>query len=876
MANQRKIIGKIPVYRGNWSSSNAPYHKLNDVTLYGCMFRSKIENNSYQPATIGAGGELVVNENWYLVTSGYESEAIKEDLAFIDNNTNAYNVSRFHSHTGFWEAIEYDESQPAYMEAQQYSAGSKVNLVNYTNHTFVAMKSLTGVQPDINTVTNKFTLEEAVLLVPKKYQLSGIEIGFISSETNKPVFHRYNGGTFTSVDSWTGDTVEKLTELENNISESDIFSKKEQFTKERLTKSGFVSIVDGALKLHVSSNWVYDIIPIEDKDFYIETVGTISTGSQGLFIPPIIFLSSSSLDGYIKGSELYGSEPISDYNEFIIFKGEINELKNATHILVNYSFLGDSYNLIFKDIIKNKTIIKSLNEKTTNLQNIKCFSLWETEEPNPFDKLMFVGLNPSIEYEMFSFGVFVDSGNVIVIALRNFNTKEDKIIYISSIYKNEGFIEGNDGSKLYYKFNKNFSSFYTIITDGKIKIDQNVIFEKNLFTTTLHNVIQKLEERLSSIKATDAEKILQIAEIPYKKDVDLFIFSGQSNMMGACALPPTKTEKSLFCYEYKYKKRLRGGDTGEFVYAQNPAGEWHYMNPSYAYNSTNLDTESNKSKLTNYAANTWFVSAMSNASGDNTETNDFSVYSELTCKPAPSLPPYIAREYAKLGNPCIYSHIAKGGVRIEYFFDEEMVNKYNQLIQEYNQEHGTVYSNITEYNSAINPLLEKYSAMIEDFNKLYSDKIIKSKSFVWHQGEANAFEPADTYKLKLQVLWNKLKENGFDNFLIVRVGYFGADGIINTMKAQEEFCNENNNCYIITRSISYMLYPDQDTSSWFVKDLGNDYKNCRDSFAGYNNNHINEKGFSFSSIRAAYNIDRILNKGLNPELEEENIKGLVE
>lgn len=213
MANQRKIIGKIPVYRGNWSSSNAPYHKLNDVTLYGCMFRSKIENNSYQPATIGAGGELVVNENWYLVTSGYESEAIKEDLAFIDNNTNAYNVSRFHSHTGFWEAIEYDESQPAYMEAQQYSAGSKVNLVNYTNHTFVAMKSLTGVQPDINTVTNKFTLEEAVLLVPKKYQLSGIEIGFISSETNKPVFHRYNGGTFTSVDSWTGDTVEKLTEL---------------------------------------------------------------------------------------------------------------------------------------------------------------------------------------------------------------------------------------------------------------------------------------------------------------------------------------------------------------------------------------------------------------------------------------------------------------------------------------------------------------------------------------------------------------------------------------------------------------------------------------------------------------------------------------
>jgi hypothetical protein len=282
MANQRKIIGKIPVYRGNWSSSNAPYHKLNDVTLYGCMFRSKIENNSYQPATIGAGGELVVNENWYLVTSGYESEAIKEDLAFIDNNTNAYNVSRFHSHTGFWEAIEYDESQPAYMEAQQYSAGSKVNLVNYTNHTFVAMKSLTGVQPDINTVTNKFTLEEAVLLVPKKYQLSGIEIGFISSETNKPVFHRYNGGTFTSVDSWTGDTVEKLTELENITTDAvaDITSGKNLLDVNRKAYGGDRVYISGSTGKIVSAPdyplFISHLIPLKQGQTHL----TISTASK--------------------------------------------------------------------------------------------------------------------------------------------------------------------------------------------------------------------------------------------------------------------------------------------------------------------------------------------------------------------------------------------------------------------------------------------------------------------------------------------------------------------------------------------------------------------------------------------------------------------
>lgn len=221
MANQRKIIGRIPVYRGEWTIDNSPYHKLNDVTLYGCTFRSKIESNSYPPATIGSNGELVVNENWSLISSGYESEKINEDIAFIDKNSSAYNVSRFHIHSGFWEAIEYDESQEAYMEAKEYASGSKVNLVNYTNYTFVAKKAMTGIQPDINNITNKFTLEEAVLFVPNKYQLSGLDIGFISSDTNKPVFHRYNGGLFTSILNWTEDVYEKLTELDiklgNNI-----------------------------------------------------------------------------------------------------------------------------------------------------------------------------------------------------------------------------------------------------------------------------------------------------------------------------------------------------------------------------------------------------------------------------------------------------------------------------------------------------------------------------------------------------------------------------------------------------------------------------------------------------------------------------------
>jgi len=217
MANQRKLIGKIPVYRGEWNSGNAPYHKLNDVTLFGCTFRSKIDNNSYAPATIGEDGNIVINENWSLIASGFEADRINKEIEFINSNENAYNVSRFHLHTGYWEAIEYDESQQAYLEAKQYSVGEKVNLVNYTEHTFVAKKQMTGSIPDYQNISNKYTLEEAVLFVPKEYQISGIEVGFISSDTNKPVFHRYNGGTFSIISNWTYDAFEKLTELEENL-----------------------------------------------------------------------------------------------------------------------------------------------------------------------------------------------------------------------------------------------------------------------------------------------------------------------------------------------------------------------------------------------------------------------------------------------------------------------------------------------------------------------------------------------------------------------------------------------------------------------------------------------------------------------------------
>lgn len=216
MANQRKLIGRLPVFKGEWSSLET-YNKLNEVTLYGSSFRSKIDGNTYKPAELNEEGTgMTVNENWYVVANGTDAYLAGEKIASIDGNTSTYNVSRFHQHTGFWEAVEYDESGPAYLEAQEYTAGNRVNLVNYTNHTFVAMKDMTGVMPDYNNISNKFTLEEAILFVPSKYRLTGMNVGFLDS-SNKPVVHKHKGGTFTEVSNWEEDVQTQLTELSSNI-----------------------------------------------------------------------------------------------------------------------------------------------------------------------------------------------------------------------------------------------------------------------------------------------------------------------------------------------------------------------------------------------------------------------------------------------------------------------------------------------------------------------------------------------------------------------------------------------------------------------------------------------------------------------------------
>ena len=253
-----------------------------------------------------------------------------------------------------------------------------------------------------------------------------------------------------------------------------------------------------------------------------------------------------------------------------------------------------------------------------------------------------------------------------------------------------------------------------------------------------------------------AEEITDVSDT----DIDLFVFAGQSNMMGAAVLEPevdTFTENAL---EYKYMPRLRGAETGAFVAAQNPAGEWHYRDLNAAYGDY-LNDLSYKSTLSNYSANTYFCPAMRN------ETKGFSGQSEADTYPSASLPPYFVTEYASYGHSSVYAHMAKGAVKIVHYFTEEMMTRYNSLISEYNTQNNKAYSVLTSagLSGAGDAFDDKYNAMLEDYAAFAPDKTLKNRCFVWLQGEGDSGNSYMEYKFKLRVLWEHLQELGFTHFL---------------------------------------------------------------------------------------------------------------
>ena len=360
---------------------------------------------------------------------------------------------------------------------------------------------------------------------------------------------------------------------------------------------------------------------------------------------------------------------------------------------------------------------------------------------------------------------------------------------------------------------------------------------------------------------------------------DLFVFAGQSNMMGAAVYPPVKKLSLSRSYEYKHKLRRLGNPTGNFVPAQYPVGEFSYVDLARAY-APGMINEKGESTLCDYAENTYFCPAMSNLKYETDKTeHPFSLFSEATAPHGATLAPFLAEAWESKGYACAYAHIAKGGVAFAHYMTDEMVNAYAQRITAYNEANATHFSvAIPKENrtpGAADYFLEKCKDFFTDAESRFSDDTLENRCFFWLQGESDTGLSAAEYQIRLEILWEKLKEIGFTHFFCIRVDFFGVSSIDRIMEAQESFTSSHTDAHMLTRVASFFPYAGWDGEDWFLTPPAEEYLNCRDSFFGFENQHINEKGFSVIASHAAENLARILIQGYPPILEEENIRSLL-
>lgn len=358
---------------------------------------------------------------------------------------------------------------------------------------------------------------------------------------------------------------------------------------------------------------------------------------------------------------------------------------------------------------------------------------------------------------------------------------------------------------------------------------------------------------------------------------ELFVFAGQSNMMGAAVYPTTHIPQSTDSYEYKHASRQKGADRGIFLPVGYPVGEFSYADPTLAYAEGMVDA-TGKSLLKDYASNTLFCPSMASLRSEEEKSEHrFVDFSESTASHGATLAPHLADGWEALGGRCAYAHTAKGGVSIRHFFTKSMREEFNRYLADYNQKNNTDLQPMhPDHGAAGTYFYQKCRDFFRDAEERFPTEDTSCRALFWLQGESDVKFPTEVYRKELEMLWDACRAIGFTHFFCIRVDFFGDERIVAIMRAQEEFCRTTENAHMLTRVASYFPYAGRDESSWFVRSPIEEEKNTRDSFFGYPNQHINEKGFRVIAEHALPNLYRVLREELPTVPEAENIRALAE
>ena len=145
MATQKKVLGKLPVPRGEYVAGTG-YGKYNLVTLYGSTYMSKEDSNNTPPATLSDNGKVVVNtEKWKV---------------FADASL-SYESGQKITNTGV-------EDYPLFSTSDSYVAGYVVNYQGKLYKFNAAHAAGAWIGTDVDEVTMKKDIDDKLTELEEK------------------------------------------------------------------------------------------------------------------------------------------------------------------------------------------------------------------------------------------------------------------------------------------------------------------------------------------------------------------------------------------------------------------------------------------------------------------------------------------------------------------------------------------------------------------------------------------------------------------------------------------------------------------------------------------------------------------------------------
>nr|DAK59948.1 MAG TPA: acetyl-xylan esterase [Caudoviricetes sp.] len=176
MATTKQNIGKIPISKGEYQEGTA-YQRLNQVTMLGSTYQSKIDDNTSAPAQMGADGavENINTDKWLCIAVGNVSAARK---VVYNNETSGLEAGNVQ------EAID--------------EVGSKVSDLNTATNTKVFTTSSVA-----NKVLRKLFLDTSNY--SGSNSLEGLYIGIINKGNSKNGLQFRNSEGVTIASIWMKD-----------------------------------------------------------------------------------------------------------------------------------------------------------------------------------------------------------------------------------------------------------------------------------------------------------------------------------------------------------------------------------------------------------------------------------------------------------------------------------------------------------------------------------------------------------------------------------------------------------------------------------------------------------------------------------------------